>query len=265
MIKYKSAQGPKRLGNLLLAILLAFPGAQSFAAKPNEADRWTVEADVYLWGAGIGGKTTSGGDLDISFSDLINNFDMGFMGIVAANKGKWTLMADVIYLNVSADNNGTLSIPLGSGIAVSDKADVKLKGWIPTLTGQYRLIDNATSNLHLLGGVRYLWLETDIKLTTFGPFRARTAKVSDSGGNWDGIVGVRGQFKLNEKWYLRYYGDIGAGDSELTWQLFGGIGYRFQRVDAVLGYRHMDYQFDSSPVFDSLNLSGPMAGIKFFF
>ena len=24
-----------------------------------------------------------------------------------------------------------------------------------------------------------------------------------------------------------YYADLGAGDSDLTWQLFGGIGYRF--------------------------------------
>lgn len=75
---------------------------------------------------------------------------------------------------------------------------------------------------------------------------------------------MRGHFKLNERWYP-YYGDIGTGDSELTWQMFGGVGYRFKQVDAMLGYRYMDYRFENSPVFDNLDLSGPMAVVKFLF
>jgi hypothetical protein len=41
---------------------------------------------------------------------------------------------------------------------------------------------------------------------------------------------------LNEHWYLPYYADIGTGDSDLTWQLFGGIGYMFNWGDIKLGY-----------------------------
>ncbi len=55
------------------------------------------------------------------------------------------------------------------------------------------------------------------------------------------------------------------GDSELTWQVFGGVGYRFDRVDAVLGRRPMEWRSDDSPVFDDVNLSGPFAGVKFLF
>ena len=103
------------------------------------------------------------------------------------------------------------------------------------------------------------------KLTIYGPLETRTAKASDSGSHWDGVVGFRGKFKLNDKWYPPYDADIGTGNSELTWQVFGGVGYRFKHLDAVFGYRYMDYQSDSSPVLDNLNLSGPMAGVKFFF
>ncbi len=48
-------------------------------------------------------------------------------------------------------------------------------------------------------------------------------------------------------------------------RFFGGVGYRFDRVDAVLGYRHLEWRFDDSPVFDDQNRSGPFAGVIFLF
>lgn len=78
-----------------------------------------------------------------------------------------------------------------------DKANVKLNAWIPTLAAQYRLVDKKRVDVHLLGAATYLWLESDIKPTTYGPLETRTAKLSDSGGVSDGIVGFRGQVRLN--------------------------------------------------------------------
>ena len=52
-----------------------------------------------------------------------------------------------------------------------------------------------------IGGALFLWLGSDIKLTTFGPLETRTAKLSDSGGVWDGIFGFRGQVTLKHRWY----------------------------------------------------------------
>jgi hypothetical protein len=53
----------------------------------------------------------------------------------------------------------------------------------------------------------------------------------------------------------------------MTWQALGAINYRFQRVDAVVGYRYLDWDFDDGDMlnFDDLNLSGPFAGVKFLF
>ena len=90
-------------------------------------------------------------------------------------------------------------------------------------------------------------------------------KVSDSGDVWDAIAGVKGQVNLTEKWYIPFYGDIGTGDSDLTWQAFAGIAYKFKKVDVVLAYRYLYWDFDNNDVFDDLNLSGPYAGIKFVF
>ena len=90
-------------------------------------------------------------------------------------------------------------------------------------------------------------------------------KFTDSGDVWDAIVGVRGHVPLTDKWYLPYYFDIGTGDTQLTWQAFGGVGYRFKHFDLVGGYRYMDWNFKDADVFGDMNLSGPFVGAKFMF
>ena len=82
----------------------------------------------------------------------------------------------------------------------------------------------------------------------------------------DGIVGVRGHVPIGDKWYIPFYFDIGTGDTQLTWQILGGVGYRFKHFDLVGGYRYMDWNFNNNDdVFGDLNLSGPFVGAKFVF
>jgi hypothetical protein len=59
-------------------------------------------------------------------------------------------------------------------------------------------------------------------------------EVSGSEGLLDGIIGMRGYFMLGDNWSIPYYADIGTGGSDLTWQLFGAIGYRFSWGDIRL-------------------------------
>ena len=119
--------------------------------------------------------------------------------------------------------------------------------------------------LDVLAGARYLYLKTDAKLdfaTGIIPINKRDT-VSDS--IWDGIIGVRGHVNLNKNWYLPYYADIGTGSSNSTWQLFGGVGYRFKWLDLILAYRYMDWNFDDSDAFEDMTLHGPFVGVKFKF
>ncbi len=75
-------------------------------------------------------------------------------------------------------------------------------------------------------------------------------------------MGVTGEINLNDKWYAPYYLDVGTGGSNMTWQAMAGVGYRFEKVDAYLTYRYMDYDFDDNKVFKDLNMGGPMIGFK---
>ena len=45
----------------------------------------------------------------------------------------------------------------------------------------------------------------------------------------DAIVGTRIRYSINEKWRVGLTADIGAGNANLDWQIFGFVGYRFKR------------------------------------
>jgi hypothetical protein len=146
---------------------------------------------------------------------------------------------------------------------VPTEVDVELKGFITTLGGAYRFLQTDTTRLNLVAGARYLWLKADLDVD----IGRLGVGGSESDTVWDGIVGLRGKTDLSDKWYLTYYADVGAGNSKMTWQALAAINYRFQRFDAVVGYRYLDWDFDDGDMlnFDDLNLSGPFAGVKFLF
>ena len=170
-----------------------------------------------------------------------------------------------MYLKVSTDVSAlkTLPGPLRGNVVLA--ANVGMKAWIVTPTVDYNLIDTEKGSLAVLGGARYLWMNVPIDLTTtVGPI-TRFYSESPSGSNWDAIVGVRGQLNLAPKWYAPYYVDGGGGDSKSTWQGFAGIAYRFGKVDAVGGYRYLNYKFKDGDELNTMTVKGPLLGAAFRF
>jgi hypothetical protein len=94
---------------------------------------------------------------------------------------------------------------------------------------------------------------------------ALDARVDDSGSNWDAVIGARGTLGLGQKWYLLGYLDIGTGESDLTWQALGGVGYRFRHFDLVAAYRYLSWEFEDDQAVEDLQLHGPGLGIRFAF
>lgn len=231
--------------------------AEVFGGAPP--DRWVFGGEVYLWGASVGGKTVTGDDIDVSFTDLVPKLDLGYMATLAAAKGKWTAFADLIYLDVSDDIKNTANIV---GHPVRLELDAELKGFVATLGGAYAFFESGNIRLDAVLGTRYESLDLELEFDV-GNFL--TEKVSETGGTWDAIVGLRGKTDLNDKWYLTYYADIGTGESDLTWQALAAVNYRFRKVDAVLGYRYLKWDFDDRNLLDNLNLHGPFAGVKVLF
>lgn len=108
-------------------------------------------------------------------------------------------------------------------------------------------------------------MEPELKIDAPG----KTLRSSESGDTWDGIVGVRGKVKLKYNWYLPFRFDVGTGETKLTWQAYGGVGYKFNTFEIVAGYRYLDWNFDDNDkggdTFNDLTVSGPILGVTFQF
>lgn len=249
-------------GSLLVAmVFFATAGTAhiSEAAEQKNSGDWQFMAELYLWYASIGGEAAAGADVDIGADDLIDDLNLAFMGNIGMKKNRWGFMVDAIYLNASDNQN--ISSPIG-GI----NTDVELSSWIVTPMVGYEAVASDQFSLNIVAGARYLYLDAEVDLRNADPAGpAFNAGATDSGGNWDGIIGVKGDVSLTTHWYIPYYFDIGTGNSEITWQAFAGLGYRFKHFDILAGYRYLSWEFDDDEVFGDLNVSGVGAGIKFYF
>ena len=232
------------------AILLFFCCVSSAAAQ--DADPWQHELTIYGWYAGIDGAVQlpgpfgAGTDITVDASDILDNLEMVFMGNWQSKYNKWSIIADVVYMDVGGSANGV---------------ELDLASWVLNGGIGYDVVQADRGTLTLGGGVRYLTLDVDVKAGFQGP----GVEKSDSEGLLDGVIGVSGTINFNENWYLPYHADIGTGSSDLTWQLFAGIGYRFSWGDIRLGYRHLSYDLGDDKVMQDLELSGPILGVGFRF
>lgn len=247
-----------------LSVLNASPAqAQTDSSAPQ--DQWHYSGSIYVWGADIGGQTINGSEVEVEFSELFDDLEMAFMGAFEARRNEWSILADVVYMDVSASKTADLSIPIGPiQVPVTTNADVDLTGWLLHFAGGYEWYSDGDSRADLVGGLRYLDLDMDLflELQSLGPDQSRT--VSESIEAWNGFVGIRGRSALGKRWYLPYYVDIGAGESKLTWQASVGIGFEAGQIwDVALLYRHLEWELDSTRVVDDINFSGPTLGVIF--
>lgn len=241
------------LAAVVLSLVAIVPVA---GAADSGSDEWQFEAAVYLWGPSMEVTPKNGDSIKMSFSDILDNLDMTFMGMLAARKEKWSLYADVDYLKLSDSKSGSRRI---ANQIIDSKVDVEMEAWIVTAAGGYTLVDTGKYSLDLLGGARYLSVDLPLKFQV-----NQVARKTTPSGDWlDGIVGVRGKVDLAEKWYLNYYADGGTGDSTSTWQALAGLNYQFRKFHAGFGYRYLTWNNDGE--IEDLTIKGPYAGVRFMF
>ena len=238
-----------------------------FAAAAADDD-WGYTATVYLWGAGIEGDTAADNHVDVGFDTLISNLDMAFMGSLEARRSRWSLFADVVYMDVSASDSGSVKLPVGPGIPARVDADVATKGTVLTLWAGYDLMSSETARVDLRAGVRYFNLALDFAAQLQpGPLEALAIErsIHDSLSVWDGILGLGGEVRLGERWYGLYHVDVGSGESRLTWQAQLGVGRAFDWGDVALSYRHLEWDFKSGSAIDNVHFSGPLLSARWHF
>jgi hypothetical protein len=195
-------------------------------------------------------------DVDITVGDVLENLDVGLMGSGEARKGRFGLVGEVFYVDVSTD--GTTPGPLFS------TADFEQTVLGLTAGGYYRLVARVDASVDLVAGIRLWSVDTELRLGA-GALAARTL---DQDETWvDPIAGVKGRVGMDSGWYATGWAVAAiAGESDSAWDLFGGVGYRFMpRHSVTVGYRHQSVDFrDGSFRFD-VELSGPAAAYVYRF
>ena len=236
--------------------------ASGLAASAAEPQGWKFELTPYAWAAGLEGDITVNGhktDFDKSFSDLIEGVDMAasLLGVVQYNRFLFWGQAD--YFSMSTDNLAVEDRPEGG------KLDSKML--LNELAVGYQFdgfMEGMT--IDVLAGVRTLTMDNELTIYDKGT-RETEDPAEDS--RVDGILVLRPCIPILPSKIdgLRFNPTlaIGAGDSDLVYELFPQIQYQItDHVAARLGYRTVGYKLKGDKNEDNelnVNLAGLIVGV----
>lgn len=244
-----------------VAAALASGSAARLAAQDAAPEPWVNTVSIYGWGVAMTGTTGVGpytADVDVTFSEILDNLKMGAMLNYQGRGEKFLAVADFIYMKLGDD----LASPVGG----STVAEVKLKQWLMEADGGYRVLPW----LDVLIGVRIPVIELEVVPDRENPvISAKSKSVS-----WIApLFGVRAEVPLSRKFTVIARGDVGGfnlGGTNETWQAAGYLNYRFSTTWSVTaGYRALnaDYRTGTgagSFLYDVTN-AGPLVGVSYSF
>ena len=210
---------------------------------------WVVDVSVFVLGAAMDGTIGIAGhdaDIDVSFSDIVENLEMGGMGSMRVARGRWAFTTEVIYMGLGGSNG-----PVA--------ADVDQ--WNVEPSASFRVSDR----FETIVGVRYTNLSAEIR----GPFGRNPSGTVDW---WDPIIGARWMLPIGEAWTFNLRGDVGGFGvgSDFAWQLFPYLVWQFgERASMQAGYRAVSGDYDEGSGLSAFKYDvvtqGPQLGVIFRF
>ncbi len=236
-----------RCGGLLLSLSLV-------TLPASAADDWKYLVAPYGWIAGLDGESTIRGvtaSVEADFADIIENLETAALVHFEAEKGRWTVLSDLIFIAIGQTTRGAIDV------------DFDVDQTIVELGGGYNLSDSFA----VLFGGRYV--DGKVDLDVRAPLDVRVRRDKD----WiDPYVGGRFVLDLGRRWDFRVRGDVGGFGvgSEFTWNLALNWVYRAsRRVSLAFGYRALDIDFEEGSGRDlfryDVRMFGPQIGAAFHF
>ncbi len=242
---------------LLALVLLAACGMSAARAQDaGTGSDWGFQITPYLWLAGIGGDVTTPRGLSGSFSqsigDVLGNLDGGLMLLGEVRYRRWHLLADFDYARLTTDASRSGPI-LGQG-------SLDTREYLGTLDAGYRFFDLDRLKLDGFIGVRAMSINNNLSFSG-GLLPPRS---DSSGDTWaDPLLGIRAIVPIGAGFFANAYGDVGGGpNGDLTWQLYGGLGYSFNKtIAAYVGYRYLAINHDVNGFSFDIGQQGPLIGV----
>jgi opacity protein-like surface antigen len=255
---------PSTSSKLYVTIIAVAATMPTFArAEQPSADAWQFEATPYLWAAGMSGWSRVGArtptaNIDVGFSDVWKALNFGAMGSFEARKGRWGIILDGIYVNLSKTSDPLLNGQLGT-------VRLKMAQTIFEAAGAYRVLDSPVTPVDVLAGVRYTYLHGDLSYSG-GPLLPNGASRDNSTSWTDGFIGVRASYAFSEKWSIFGYADAGTGGTKHSWQLIAGADYNFTKsIAAKVGYRIISMDYEQPNFLYNIKTEGFFTGVSIKF
>jgi hypothetical protein len=231
--------------------------------------------------AALGGRLPT--DVSVGPGDVYRHLDFGAMFAADARNGRFSILTDFIGTKFGANGSsvniksidffGLSPVPISRALETSTGSTLSIVIW--TLAGGYTVLQGDWGNLDLIAGTRLLSVNSrtdySLALSLTGPLGngatiGGIGDVTASRTIADGIGGVRGRIRIaNTSLFVPYYVDVGAGGSQLTWQIASGLGYQFNKWGAAsLTYRYLSFHHGSATV-ETLAMRGPVMMVNFSF
>ncbi|MBP7000520.1 hypothetical protein [Amaricoccus sp.] len=235
-------------------------GAGSAATAQEAAGGWRLAATVYAWLPALSSSLdTEVGTLDgdVSSGDVISNLDFAFMGALEARTGRWGLIGDLIYSDISADGSTPRGLLFTKGVAQSEMT--VFSGY-----ATYRLHED--ERVAFDAGVGLRGFSVDLDFTLKGNL-ARTRSFGDDQSWVVPLVAARAIVTFSDHWAGEIMADLGGtGSDETTWQALAILRYDINdRWSAVAAYRYMDIEYQIDDKDASIELYGPAIGVTYRF
>jgi hypothetical protein len=240
------------LSYLALVLGLLASTSRGLAAQTAaEPEHWRITFTPYVWMSGLEGTIGVGPNISevyVSFTEGAEDFEFGFASLAEARRHPWVLRLDFYYVALSDEG----AISAGDTLRVGQN-ELMLHPEVG-----YALLSRPWGGVDGLIGARYRNLGVDLSLSPQGVSADR---------NWvDGTVGANVRYQPAEKWRLVAKGDIGAGGSDFTWQLYGGAAYDIGRCCSLAAaYRILDVDYDKEDILYDVRLGGPTFGLTLRF
>jgi hypothetical protein len=228
-------------------------------------DDWRISITPYVWVAFPQGDITAvsnrgGGGLDpdvnASFDDV--GLSGAFTGSVDVSYGRFGLLADLTYYEITADKDIAL------GPLPDVEGELEISGTKGVIAAYWRAYETEASSVDLLAGAHYLGVDADVSASTVN----RSVSFSAEDDMWDPMVGIRGKTLLSEHFGvtgIATYGGFGVSSDHL-YELQGYLSYRFNdTITATAGYRFYSTKWDGDRLIYDASFSGPLVGLTFTF
>lgn len=259
--------------SLAIAALVTSMCGSAAAADPSGTtdSSWVVQITPYVWGAALDGRISPFArapaiDVDKSFSDILDDLNLGAFVNVWARRDRLVFLLDLMYVDTTdAEAYGPLpplSVPVPPGTVVNGEVDTRQV--TATIAAGYRVLDTPDFTVDALAGARYWDISNRVTVSALGMSRSYK-----EGFDWvDPLVGVRAFWRLPHDFSVMAQADIGGFDaaSKLTWSATLTVNYVVNdQFSLSAGYRALDVDYERDGHLFDTRLSGPVLGLTYRF